>query len=63
MGSRIKKTHLLTTNLFFGEQSQPNKQFLTLVSDHSLEVLHEVKKRYPIFQTEVLDPYPHLNGG
>ena len=32
-------------------------RFLTLVSDHSLEVVHEVKRRYPIFQT------PHSNGG
>ena len=37
-------------------------QFLTLVSDHSLKKVHKVKKRHPIFQTEVLDPYPHSNG-
>ena len=39
------------------------KNFLTLVSDLPLKVVHEVKKRYPIFQTEELDPYPHSNGG
>ena len=36
---------------------------LTLVSDYSLKVVYKVKKRYPIFQTKVLDPYPHSNGG
>ena len=33
------------------------------MSDHSLKVVHKVKKRYPIFQTEVLNPYPHSKGG
>ena len=36
--------------------------YLTLVSDYSFKVVHEVTKGYPIFQTEVPDPYPHLNG-
>ena len=38
-------------------------QHLTLVSDYSFKVVHKVIKGYPIFQTEVCDPYPHLNGG
>ena len=33
------------------------------MSDHSLEVVNEVKKRYIIFQTKVPDPYLHSNGG
>ena len=39
------------------------KQFLTLVSDRSLKEVLEVRKGYPIFRTEVPDPYPHSNGG
>ena len=31
--------------------------------DYSFIVVHEVTKGYPIFQTKVLDSYPHLNGG
>ena len=27
------------------------------------EVVQEVTKGYPIFQSKVLDPYPQLNGG
>ena len=33
------------------------------MSDRSLMVVHEVRERYPIFRTEVPDPYPHSNGG
>ena len=33
------------------------------MSGYSLKVSHKVKKRYPIFQTEVRDTYPHSNGG
>ena len=28
-----------------------------------LIVVYELTKGYPIFQTEVHDPYPHINGG
>ena len=37
--------------------------YLTLVSDFPFKVVHEVTKGYPTFQTEVLEPYPELNGG
>ena len=36
---------------------------LVFPSDYSLKVVHKVTKGYPIFQTEVLDLYPQLNGG
>ena len=39
------------------------QHYLTLVLNYSFEVVNEVTKGYPIFQTEVLDPYSHLNGG
>ena len=49
----------------FGYSEAPllHPQFLTLVSDYSLKIIHEVKKGYPTFQTKVFDPYPQLNGG
>ena len=41
--------------------------FVNLVSDYCFKMVHKVTKgypifQYPIFQTEVPDPYPHLNG-